>query len=302
MPLCDNADFCHPVGDCRAFPTLTIKDVFAIHTLMLYQNEDAPVQQLFSLAGKVSFVTGGSRGIGLAAAIGLAEAGSDVAITYNTTSSETIEQLASKFDSLGVKFKAYKCDVCDKKAIGKCLDEVLSDFLRLDVVVPNAGIATHVPAEDFTEEEYRNIMSVNLDGAFFTAQAAAQAFKKQQAAGILQQGRIVFTASVSSLTVNYPQKQAPYNASKAGLVRLAKCLAVEWVDFARVNCVSPGYIDTDMLDIHPKEWRDTWFGMIPAQRLCLTYELKGVYVFLASNASSYVTGEEIVVGGGYTLR
>ena len=107
---------------------------------------------------------------------------------------------------------------------------------------------------------------------------------------------------MSSLIVNHPQKQAPYNASKAGLVRLAKCLAVEWVDFARVNCVSPGYIDTDMLDVHPKEWRDTWFAQIPAQRLCQTYELKGVYVFLASNASSYITGEELVVGGGYTLR
>ena len=118
----------------------------------------------------------------------------------------------------------------------------MKDFGRLDVVVPNAGIACHVPAEDFTEEEYRNIMAVNLDGAFFTAQAAAQAFKKQKASGILQQGRIVFTASVSSLIVNHPQKQAPYNASKAGLVRLAKCLAVEWVDVAGVNCVAPGFI------------------------------------------------------------
>ena len=269
---------------------------------MLYQNENAPVQQFFSLAKKVSLVTGGSRGIGLAAATGLAEAGSDIAITYNTSSQETIDQLKAEFEGLGVNFKAYKCNVCDKNAIQKCGEEVLKDFGRLDVVVPNAGIACHVPAEDFTEEEYRNIMAVNLDGAFFTAQAAAQAFKKQKASGILQQGRIVFTASVSSLIVNHPQKQAPYNASKAGLVRLAKCLAVEWVDFARVNCVSPGYIDTDMLDVHPKEWRDTWFAQIPAQRLCQTYELKGVYVFLASNASSYITGEELVVGGGYTLR
>ena len=169
---------------------------------MLYQNENAPVQQFFSLAKKVSLVTGGSRGIGLAAATGLAEAGSDIAITYNTSSQETIDQLKAEFEGLGVNFKAYKCNVCDKNAIQKCVEEVLKDFGRLDVVVPNAGIACHVPAEDFTEEEYRNIMAVNLDGAFFTAQAAAQAFKKQKASGILQQGRIVFTASVSSLIVN----------------------------------------------------------------------------------------------------
>lgn len=268
---------------------------------MLYQNKDAPVLQLFSLKGKVSFVTGGSRGIGLAAAIGLAEAGSDVAITYNSSSDEHMAQVKKTFSDLGVKFKAYKCNVCIKKDITACLDEILSDFGRVDVVVPNAGVAIHQPAEDLTEENYRKTMDVNLDGAFFTSQAAANIFKKQKQEGTIEQGRIVFTASVSSLVVNIPQKQAAYNASKAGLVRLAKCLSVEWVDFARVNCVSPGFIETDMLDIHPEEWKATWTAMIPGDRLCKPYELKGVYVFLASDASSYITGEEIVVGGGYTL-
>jgi len=82
---------------------------------------------------------------------------------------------------------------------------------------------------------------------------------------------------------------------------MARCLAVEWVDFARVNCVSPGFIATDMLSVHPEEWRKQWFSMIPAQRLCDPAELKGAYVFLASNASSYVTGANIVVDGAYTL-
>lgn len=269
---------------------------------MLYQPQDAPVLNLFSLKNKVSLVTGGSRGIGLGAAIGLAEAGSDIAITYNSSAPEYIEELETKFNSYGVKFKAYKCNVCKKAEITHTVDRIMQEFGKLDVVVPNAGVAAHTPAEEYSEEDYRFIMDVNLDGAFFTAQAAANAFKKQKEQGLIKYGNIVFTASVSSLIVNYPQKQAPYNASKAGLVRLAKCLAVEWVDFARVNCVSPGYIATEMLDVHPKEWRETWFAMIPAQRLCATYELKGVYVFLASDASSYMTGEELVVGGGYTLR
>lgn len=268
---------------------------------MLYQNPDAPVLQQFSLKGKVSLVTGGSRGIGLAAAIGLAEAGSDIAITYNTSGSDVVDQLEKEFADIGVRFQAYQCDVADKDQIASTVEQALIQFGRLDVVVANAGMCVHEPAEDFTEESYRKVMGVNLDGAFFTAQAAAIAFKKQKAQGTIDQGRLIFTASVSSGIVNYPQKQAPYNASKAGLVRLAKCLSVEWVDFARVNCVSPGYIATDMLDVHPKAWRDTWFSMIPAQRLCSTYELKGVYVFLASNASSYMTGAELVAAGGYTL-
>lgn len=139
-------------------------------------------------------------------------------------------------------------------------------------------------------EEWREILKVNLDGAFYTAQAAARIFKTQG------YGNIIFTASVSARLVNVPQKQvavrhiselttyrwtdpadlSKYNASKAGLVQLAKCLAVEWVDFCRVNCISPGFIATEILDIHPKEWREKWLDMVPARRMAATYELKGV--------------------------
>lgn len=268
---------------------------------MLFQDPDAPVLQQFSLSGSVSLVTGGSRGIGLAAAIGLAEAGSDIAITYKSSLVSTISELEESFLKLGRRFKAYKCNVLIKAEIESCVQQVYADFGSLHVVVANAGIAIHEAAEDTTEEQFREVMGVNLDGAYFTAQAAAHIFKRQQEEKHFKQGRLIFTASISSQIVNFPQKQAVYNASKAGVVRLAKCLAVEWIDFARVNCVSPGYIATDMLDIHPAEWRETWFLMIPASRLCQPYELKGVYVFLASSASSYVTGEEITVGGGYTL-
>lgn len=268
---------------------------------MLFQNKDAPVLEQFSLKGKVSLVTGGSRGIGLAAAIGLAEAGSDIAITYNNSTSAHVAKIEKQFNDIGVKFKAYQCNVCKKDQIATCIEQIAADFDRLDVVVPNSGITSQAPAEDFSEEDYRATMAVNLDGAFFTAQAAANSFKKQKEQGKLDQGRIIFTASVSSLIVNIPQSQAPYNASKAGLVRLAKCLSVEWVDFTRVNCVSPGFIATDMLDSLPGEWRETWLSMVPGKRFCSPYELKGVYVFLASDASSYMTGAELVVGGGYTL-
>ncbi|KAG9255849.1 uncharacterized protein F5Z01DRAFT_680411 [Emericellopsis atlantica] len=128
-------------------------------------------------------------------------------------------------------------------------------------------------------------------------QAAAHVMKARNKT----RGSIIFTASVSGILVNVPQTQAAYNASKAGLIHLAKSLAVEWTDFARVNCVSPGFIATEMLDVHPKAWRDKWFSMIPGARLCLAPELKGSYVYLASDASSYMTGANLVVDGGYTL-
>ncbi|KAH3670878.1 hypothetical protein OGAPHI_000589 [Ogataea philodendri] len=268
---------------------------------MLFKPNNSHVKTLFSLANRVSLITGGSRGIGLAAAIGLAEAGSSVAITYNSSNSKHMEEVAKTFSDLGVSYKAYQCNVSSKQANEDLIEAVVKDFGRLDIVVPNAGICEEYPAEDYPEDAYRKMMAVNLDGAYFTAQAAANSFKKQVAAGILDQGRIVFTASVSASVVNFPQKQAPYNASKAGLVKLAQCLAVEWVDFARVNCVSPGYIETDILDQHPEEYRRFWMSQIPGKRVSAPYELKGIYVFLSSDASSYMTGADITVGGSYTL-
>ncbi|KAF2676932.1 oxidoreductase [Lentithecium fluviatile CBS 122367] len=257
-------------------------------------NPERPVINHFSLKGKTAAVTGGIRGIGLSVSRALAEAGANVAILY--TSTTDAPSIAAKIaQETDVTVKAYKASVENKEEIASVLNTIASDFGQLDIVVANAGIANHYAAEDYTEEQWRHIMSVNLDGAFYTAQAAGKIFKAQG------HGNLIFTASVSAILVNVPQKQAAYNASKAGVVQLARCLSVEWVEFARVNCVSPGFIATDMLDVHPKEWRDKWFGMIPAGRLCGPEELKGAYVFLASEASSYMTGANLVVDGGYTL-
>lgn len=153
-----------------------------------------------------------------------------VAIIYSTSknAADTAADIAS---TNNVKAAAYQSDVRDAKTIEATIQQIAKDFGRLDVVVANSGIADHYAAEDCTTEQWSEIMRVNLDGAFFTAQAAARIFKAQG------HGNIIFTASVSAILVNVPQKQAAYNASKAGVVHLAKSLAVEWVDFARVNCV-----------------------------------------------------------------
>ncbi|PYI06986.1 oxidoreductase [Aspergillus sclerotiicarbonarius CBS 121057] len=262
--------------------------------MVLFKPNDAPVQKLFDLTGKVVAITGGARGIGLTVATAYAEAGAQIAILYRTTTSapKTAEDLASKYNTL---CRAYQADVTVPAEISAVIDAVVQDFGRLDVIVANAGICSEHAAEDYTPEEFQEIMDVNVNGAFYTAQAAARTFKKQ---GF---GNVVFTASVSATLVNTPQRQAAYNASKAGVLQLAKSLAVEWVDFCRVNCVSPGYVETHMLQYASPDMQDKWLGQVPAKRFASPYELKGVYLFCASDASSYMTGSNLVVDGGFTL-
>ncbi|KAI0407782.1 short chain dehydrogenase reductase [Xylaria palmicola] len=270
-----------------------------------HSSPDAPVLSHFNLAGKTAIVTGGTRGIGLEAARGLAEAGAKVAITYASTDPAEADRIAAAISTSGngVLVRAYRCNVKSSVDVEGLVEKATKEVGdgKLDIVVANAGIAAHYPATRYGEEEWREMLDVNFHGAFWTARAAARVFERQLKAGGDGRGSIVFTASVSGILVNVPQQQSAYNASKAAVIHLAKSLAVEWVDFARVNCISPGFIATDMLSVHPKEWRKKWFSMIPASRLCHASELKGAYVFLASEASSYMTGANMVIDGGYTL-
>ncbi|KAI0188990.1 hypothetical protein EV127DRAFT_409237 [Xylaria flabelliformis] len=261
-----------------------------------HSNPGAPVFSHFNLAGKTAIVTGGTRGIGLEAARGLAEAGAKVAITYTSTDPAEADKTAAAISKSGngVLVKAYRCDVKSRTDVEALVERATKEVGvgKLDIVVANAGIAAHYSAIEYGEKEWREMLDVNFHGAFWTAQAAARVFERQLQAGGDGRGSIIFTASVSGILVNVPQQQSAYNASKAAVIHLAKSLSVEWVDFARVNCISPGFIATDMLTVHPEEWRKKWFSMIPASRLCQASELKGAYVFLASEASSYMTGTE----------
>lgn len=192
----------------------------------------------FSLKGKVAAVTGGSRGIGLEVVRGLAEAGADVALIHHMTE-DAPEKAASIAKANGVRVEAYKADVTDKANITKVIDDIAREFGHLDIVVVNAGVCSNIDSLEYTEESWHHINSVNVDGAMWTAQAAGKIFKAQG------RGNLVITASVSSILVNFPQAQAAYNSSKAAVAQLGKCLAIEWAAFARVNMVSPGYIDTE---------------------------------------------------------
>lgn len=281
--------------------------------LATHPNPKSPVLTHFDLTGKVAIVTGGCRGIGLEAARGLAEAGANVAITYTSQKPADADATAASLAaSTGRVIKALKCDVRSRDDVFAAIDKVVSDSDlspngRLHICVANAGMASNTPALNYPEDQFREMLDVNFHGSFWAAQAAAQAFEKQYSAdggkvgGAQSRCSIIFTASVSAILVNIPQKQAAYNASKAAQVHLAKSLAVEWADFARVNCVSPGFILTDILEGAPQEIMDKWTSMVPAGRMALPEELKGSYVYLASDASSYMTGANLVVDGGYTL-
>ncbi|KAK5116033.1 hypothetical protein LTR62_000489 [Meristemomyces frigidus] len=260
-------------------------------------NPKGNVLDHFSLKGKVAAVTGGARGIGLEVCRGLAEAGAEaIALIYTSSANadETASQIAK---DTGVTVKAYRSDVTNKETITATINQIAKDYGRLDICVANAGIASHYDSLDYTADQWHEIMRVNLDGAMFTAQAAGNIFKRQGPGA----GSMIFTASVSGILVNVPQRQAAYNASKAAVIHLAKSLAVEWVEFGRVNCVSPGFIETDMIGSLPKEWSEKWPELIPGTRFCDPAELKGAYVYLASDASSYMTGANLVIDGGYTL-
>lgn len=241
----------------------------------LFKPDDVNTNVLsqFSLKGKVAAVTGGAKGIGLEIVRGLAEAGADVAILYGTSAAAADEAARTIAAATGVRIQTYSADVAKQADIAACLDKVVADFGgRLDIVVANAGVCAHIPALEYTEDDWAWNNGANLDGVMWTAQAAGKHFKKQG------KGNLIITASVSALLVNVPQTQAAYNASKAAAVHLGKSLAVEWAEFARVNVISPGFIMTEMLTKQPKERFDAWMSMIPGKRICDAAELKSVHL------------------------
>lgn len=232
-------------------------------------NVNTPVLSQFSLQGKTAVVTGGAKGIGLEVVRGLAEAGADVALLYGTSAAAAADAARTiTAANPGVRITPYACDVSSRADVNRVFDLIEAEFCKnknnndnknenqetkttttIDIVVANAGVCASVPALDYTEAQWAANNGVNLDGVMWTAQAAGRIFQRQG------RGNLIITASVSATLVNVPQRQAAYNASKAAAVHLGKCLAVEWADFARVNCISPGFIMTEMLTKQPKVGR-----------------------------------------------
>ena len=191
----------------------------------------------------------------------------------------------------------------DPAAVDEAIKAQVAEFNnRLDIFVANSGIPwTQGAMIDGELDHYRKVISTDLDGTFYCARSCGAIWREQKKKGVegFSTGSFIATASMSGHVVNIPQLQAAYNAAKAGVIHLCKSLAVEWVQFARANTVSPGYMATEISDFVPKETKDIWKDKIPMGREGEAHELKGVYLFLASDASSYATGADIIVEGGY---
>jgi NAD(P)-dependent dehydrogenase (short-subunit alcohol dehydrogenase family) len=246
----------------------------------------------------VAVVTGGARGLGLEMADALAETGCAVALL---DVGDAVESSAAQLgERRAVRTMGLHIDVTDDVAVAAAFDRVVDELGTPAVLVNAAGVAAWSEAEEMAAAEWRRVVDVNLTGTFLSCQAFARAVFR--AGGT---GSIVNVSSMSAFVVNVPQRQAAYNASKAGVDQLTRSLAVEWVGRGiRVNAVAPGYFLSDMtrqfIDSDP-ETGAGWCARVPAGRLGEPADLRGLVAFLASDASRYVVGESVVIDGGYTL-
>lgn len=247
----------------------------------------------FSLTGKTALVTGAGQGIGQAYAMALAEAGAHVAIV--DINPQTAAAVASDVQALGVRSLALTVDVRDSAQVDAMVERVVSEWGRLDIGVNNAGIGSWAAGEEMSDEQWRSVIAINLDAVFYCCRAEGRVMLAQG------YGKIINTASMSARIVNRPQKQVSYNASKAGVVHLTHSLATEWAARGvRVNCISPGYTRTSLVD-QVADLVPGWVADTPMGRMAETSDLQGALVYLASPASDFVTGHELVVDGGFTL-
>ena len=250
--------------------------------------------ELFKLEGRKALITGAGRGIGRVLAISLAQTGCDIAILEKNI--EDARGVVEEIKKIGKKAIAFQVDVTKKAEVEKAFSAAAKFLGRLDIVINNAGVCIHEAAEDTSEEHFDYVVDTDLKAVFLCCQSAMKVMKSQK------KGSIINIASISGTVSNYPQKQAHYNAAKAGVILLTKCLAVEWVDLGiRVNSISPGYTRTEMtVKTSPAEMIAQWESMIPMRRMAEPREMAGAAIYLASEASSYVTGSDIIVDGGYT--
>jgi sorbose reductase len=250
------------------------------------------VFEQLSMKHRLVCITGASDGIGFAVEEAMAEAGADLALWYNTDDAAVLKraQLATKH---GIKVETYQVEVSDADKVRQTIQRRVEDFGRLDVFVANAGMSITKSALETTVEEYRKQMSLNVDGTFFCAKYAGEVFKKQD------RGNLMITSSVSAHIVNVPLEEPVSSTTKAAITHLGKCLAREWRDFARVNIVSPGLFQTKM--ITQSVFANEAIHMTALGRPGHVKEIKGLYLYLASDASSFQTGSDTIVDGGYTL-
>lgn len=248
----------------------------------------------FNLAGKVAIVTGGSKGLGRTMALGLGAAGAKVVVVSRTK--QLIEETADEIIKQGGEAIAVPADVKDAQSITNVIDETIGKFDRVDILVNNAGIAPLKSAIEISDEEWNDVLDTNLKSMFFAVRAIGPILIEQKGGKIINIGSVLGkVASNSALH---------YCVSKAGIIQMTRALAFEWAPFnINVNCIAPGYFETEMThDMQENEKQMKYLNLkIPFKRLGRPEEIAGTAIFLASDASSYITGETIFVDGGYSI-
>jgi NAD(P)-dependent dehydrogenase (short-subunit alcohol dehydrogenase family) len=253
------------------------------------------INELFNLKDRVAIVTGGSRGLGQEMAEGLAEAGASLMLCARRD--EWLTPTVDAFRARGFTVEGMLCDVSKAADVRTVVDKTVSRFGKVDVLINNAGVTWAAEPEDLPLEKWQKVVDINLTGAFLFAQAAGRDMLKRE------WGRIINIASIAGMhaSVNGPH-YAPYAATKAGLIGLTKELAVSWARKGiRVNAIAPGFFHSRLADGAIAMNEATIKASSPIPRVGDAGELKGVAVFLAADASNYITGQTIVVDGGRTI-
>lgn len=255
------------------------------------------MKSYFELKGQVAVVTGCSAGLGVQMAKALASCGCNIVAVARRM--DKLEAVAKEIkDQYGVETLALKCDITDTAAVDAMIAETLKHFGRIDIVINNAGTGAVAPAEDITDDQFAHECDIDLFGSFRVARAAAK-----QAMIPAKYGRIINIASMYGLVGNKIAGSAPYHAAKGGVVNLTRALAAEWGKYnITVNSICPGYFYTDLTrdTLNTDFFQQNAKTMIPMERYGNEGELDSAALFFASPASSYVTGVNLPVDGGYT--
>jgi len=252
------------------------------------------VMDSFALTGKVALVTGGSRGIGRAIAQALGEAGAAVAVTARTDAAA--QRAAEELRAAGIHSFGVRLEVSDAADVERAVAEVSDRFGEIDVLVNNAGISVGGAALDVDDDVWRNVLATNVDGVWYCCRAVG---RRMAARG---GGTIVNIGSMSAEIVNQPRRQISYLTSKAAVHQMTRGLAAEWAPLGiRVNAIAPGYIHTEMSPVYEPEYKPWCVDPAPMKRAGEPHELGPAAVFLASEASSFMTGSIVTIDGGFTL-
>jgi NAD(P)-dependent dehydrogenase (short-subunit alcohol dehydrogenase family) len=248
--------------------------------------------RMFDLTGRVAIVTGGSVGLGRQMAEGLAEVGAHLVLCARKK--ERCQQAAEELQEKGVQAIALGCDVKDPLSIRAVADTAVKQFGRIDILINNAGTSWGAPAEDMTLEQWNKVIETNLTGTFLFSQAVGKIMISQR------RGKIINIASVAGLRGSPPRFSAiGYSASKAGIIMFTKDLACKWgMHNIQVNAIAPGWFPTDMSEKVIERNKESLLATIPLGRFGGPQDLKGAAIFLASDASDFVTGHTLVVDGG----